>query len=116
MAPNPRVINAYNAMRTLGVSADEVKPVLIKLLNVYDRRWELIEEDNYRTLVDAYFESKEDKVFVNIFDLAVHLYIDLINRPCNFKCFMCLDKLFCDCFIRIYINHLLYLLFWFLLS
>lgn len=62
MAPHPRVIKAYNAMRSLGISDEEVKPVLKNLLQLYDRNWELIEEDNYRTLIDAYFELKEDKV------------------------------------------------------
>ena len=61
-APNPRVIKAYNAMRSLGISDEEVKPVLKNLLQLYDRNWELIEEDNYRTLIDAYVELKEDKV------------------------------------------------------
>ncbi|TKY52093.1 Histone-lysine N-methyltransferase SUVR4 [Spatholobus suberectus] len=61
MASNPRVIKAYDAMRSLGISDEEVKPVLKKLLQLYDRKWELIEEDNYRTLIDAYFELKEDK-------------------------------------------------------
>ncbi|KAL1294300.1 hypothetical protein AAHE18_19G132600 [Arachis hypogaea] len=59
MAPNPRVTNAYNAMRTLGISDDEVRPVLKRLLKVYGNSWELIEEDNYQTLVHAYFESME---------------------------------------------------------
>lgn len=66
MSPNPRVIKAYNAMRALGISENEVKPVLKNLVKVYDRNWELIEEDNYRTLIDAYFELKEDKVSQNI--------------------------------------------------
>ncbi|XP_020981877.1 histone-lysine N-methyltransferase SUVR4 [Arachis duranensis] len=61
MAPNPRVVQAFNAMKALGISAEEVKPVLAELLRVYDKNWELIEEDNYRTLVDAYFDFKEDK-------------------------------------------------------
>ena len=65
MAPNPRVIKAFSAMKALGISIEEAKPVLVQLLRVYDRNWELIEEDNYRTLVDAYFEFKEDKVAPN---------------------------------------------------
>ncbi|XP_020210444.1 probable inactive histone-lysine N-methyltransferase SUVR1 [Cajanus cajan] len=60
MAPNPRVINAYNAMSSLGISVEEVKPVLKRLLQLYQNNWELIEEDNYRTLIDAYFELKEE--------------------------------------------------------
>ncbi|XP_054803699.1 histone-lysine N-methyltransferase SUVR4-like isoform X1 [Prosopis cineraria] len=59
--PNSRVIKAFNAMKDLGISSDEVKPVLQKLLRLYDKNWEYIEEDNYRTLIDAYFELKEDK-------------------------------------------------------
>ncbi|XP_019427771.1 PREDICTED: histone-lysine N-methyltransferase SUVR4 [Lupinus angustifolius] len=61
MAPDPRVAKAFNASRALGISDEEMKPVLKYLLNVYGGKWELIEEDNYRTLVDAYFELKEDK-------------------------------------------------------
>lgn len=57
-----RAIKAYDAMKDLGISKEEVKPVLRNLLKVYDKNWELIEDDNYRTLIDAYFESKEDKV------------------------------------------------------
>ncbi|RYR38904.1 hypothetical protein Ahy_A09g044210 [Arachis hypogaea] len=59
MAPNRRVTNAYNAMRILGISDDEVMPVLKRLLKVYGNSWELIEEDNYQTLIHAYFESME---------------------------------------------------------
>lgn len=57
-----RAVKAYDAMKDLGISKEEVKPVLRNLLKVYDKNWELIEDDNYRTLIDAYFESKEDKV------------------------------------------------------
>ncbi|XP_054816935.1 histone-lysine N-methyltransferase SUVR4-like [Prosopis cineraria] len=59
--PNSRVAKAFNAMNDLGISHDEVKPVLQKLLKLHDENWEYIEEDNYQTLVDAYFEHKEDK-------------------------------------------------------
>ncbi|KAL2325326.1 hypothetical protein Fmac_024384 [Flemingia macrophylla] len=61
MAPNPRFIKAFNAMKSLGISYEEVKPVLKRLLQLYDNNWELIEEDNYRALIDAYFELEEDK-------------------------------------------------------
>ncbi|GAU21877.1 hypothetical protein TSUD_33740 [Trifolium subterraneum] len=61
MSSNPRFINAFNAMETLGISKEEVKPVLRNLLELFDENWELIEDDNYRALIDAYFESKEDK-------------------------------------------------------
>ncbi|CAL0300010.1 unnamed protein product [Lupinus luteus] len=61
MAPDPRVAKAFIASRALGIPDEEMKPVLKYLLKMYDGKWELIEEDNYRTLVDAYFELKEDK-------------------------------------------------------
>ncbi|MED6204514.1 hypothetical protein PIB30_009789 [Stylosanthes scabra] len=61
MAPNPRFTNAYNAMRTLGISDDEVRPILKRLLKEFGSNWELIEEDNYEILLDAYFESLEHK-------------------------------------------------------
>ncbi|KAI9124870.1 hypothetical protein K1719_004197 [Acacia pycnantha] len=65
MAPNatlnPRAAKAFSAMNDLGISRDEVEPVLQELLRLYDKKWEYIEEDNYRTLIDAYFELKEDK-------------------------------------------------------
>lgn len=63
MTNNPRVLKAFKATRALGIPDRLVKPVLKNLLAVYDKNWELIEEDNYRTLVDAYFESQDNKVF-----------------------------------------------------
>lgn len=57
----PRVRKALDAMNALGVSDEEVEPKLKDLLRVY-KNWKYIEDDNYRTLIDAYFESKEAKV------------------------------------------------------
>lgn len=63
MAPkNTRVRAAYLAMRSLGINEDKVKPVLKKLLKLYDKNWELIEEENYRALADAIFEHDDNKV------------------------------------------------------
>ncbi|XP_022005669.1 histone-lysine N-methyltransferase SUVR4 isoform X2 [Helianthus annuus] len=56
-----KVEKAYSAMADLGISTEVVKPVLKNLLNLYDGNWELIEEDKYRTLADAIFESSDDK-------------------------------------------------------
>lgn len=61
MAADPRIVKAFRATRALGIPDKEVKPVLKNLLKVYDNNWELIEEDNFRTLVDAYFEIKEKR-------------------------------------------------------
>lgn len=62
MAPNPRVAAAFRAMKDIGIKEDKVKPVLIKLLKLYEKNWELIEEDNYRALADAIFEEEDTKV------------------------------------------------------
>lgn len=61
---DPRVTKAFSAMRSIGIAPDIVKPVLKHLLKLYDKNWELIEEDNYRTLADAIFESESDKVCI----------------------------------------------------
>ncbi|XP_062148347.1 probable inactive histone-lysine N-methyltransferase SUVR2 isoform X6 [Alnus glutinosa] len=62
MAPNPRVAAAFRAMRDIGIKEDKVKPVLKKLLKLYDKNWELIEEENYRALADAIFEEEDNVV------------------------------------------------------
>ncbi|GLU03718.1 hypothetical protein SLE2022_209040 [Rubroshorea leprosula] len=62
MAPNAKVAQAYRAMRELGISEKTVKPVLKKLLKLYEKNWELIEAENYRALVDAIFEEEDAKV------------------------------------------------------
>ncbi|XP_019440971.1 PREDICTED: probable inactive histone-lysine N-methyltransferase SUVR2 [Lupinus angustifolius] len=62
MAPNPKVVAAFRAMSALGITESQVKPVLKKLLKLYDKNWELIEEENYRALADAIFEAAEHPV------------------------------------------------------
>ncbi|KAI3819541.1 hypothetical protein L1987_13382 [Smallanthus sonchifolius] len=59
MAPNPRVAKAFRAMRDLGIPEEKTKPVLKNLLKIYEKNWELIEEENYRALADAIFDSEE---------------------------------------------------------
>lgn len=59
MPTNPRVGQAFKAMKALGISDDKVKPVLKRLLKLYDKNWEPIEEENYRVLLDAIFETEE---------------------------------------------------------
>ncbi|KAL2941293.1 Histone-lysine N-methyltransferase SUVR4 [Bienertia sinuspersici] len=58
---NPKVDKAFNAMKNLGIARETVKPVLKQLLKLYDRNWEFIEAENYRALLDAIFEQKEEK-------------------------------------------------------
>ncbi|KAI4301040.1 hypothetical protein L6164_034359 [Bauhinia variegata] len=60
MAPNPRVTSAYRAMKVLGIEEVKVKPVLKKLLKLYDKNWELIEAENYRVLADSIFQEEEE--------------------------------------------------------
>ncbi|XP_071708268.1 histone-lysine N-methyltransferase SUVR4-like [Rutidosis leptorrhynchoides] len=56
-----KVANAFRAMRGLGLTSEDIRPVLKHLVKLYDGNWELIEEDNYRTLADAIFQSVDDK-------------------------------------------------------
>ncbi|XP_021280394.1 probable inactive histone-lysine N-methyltransferase SUVR2 isoform X5 [Herrania umbratica] len=62
MAPNPRVVQAFRSMKEIGITEEKVKPVLKKLLKVYDKNWELIAAENYRVLADAIFEEEDSKV------------------------------------------------------
>ncbi|XP_058767004.1 histone-lysine N-methyltransferase SUVR4-like [Vicia villosa] len=59
--PNPKVIAAFRAMTNLGIHESKVKPVLKKLIKLYEGNWELIEEENYRALVDAIFEEEDNQ-------------------------------------------------------
>ncbi|GJZ28554.1 probable inactive histone-lysine N-methyltransferase SUVR2 [Tanacetum coccineum] len=59
MAPNPRVVKVFRAMKDLGIPEKKTKPVLKNLLKIYENNWELIEEDNYRALSNAIFDSED---------------------------------------------------------
>ncbi|KAF8104455.1 hypothetical protein N665_0172s0085 [Sinapis alba] len=59
MAPNAHIKKAYKAMKDLGIEDAQIKPVLKNLLILYDKKWDLIAEDNYRALADAIFDSQE---------------------------------------------------------
>ncbi|XP_071690171.1 probable inactive histone-lysine N-methyltransferase SUVR2 [Rutidosis leptorrhynchoides] len=61
MAPNPQVAKAFRAMRAIGIREETTKPVLKKLVKLYDRNWELIEQENYRVLADAIFDYEEEQ-------------------------------------------------------
>lgn len=63
MPPNSRVAKSFHAMKAIGVSEDKVQPVLKNLLRLFDKNWELIEEENYRALADAIFEREEAEVW-----------------------------------------------------
>ncbi|KAK7267443.1 hypothetical protein RIF29_20117 [Crotalaria pallida] len=59
MAKDPKARAAMIAMQALGITSAQVKPVLKKLLKLYDKNWELIEAENYRALIDAIFDGDE---------------------------------------------------------
>ncbi|XP_031736404.1 histone-lysine N-methyltransferase SUVR4 [Cucumis sativus] len=61
MSSKKKISMAFSATRSLGIPDDQIKPILRDLLKMYDGNWKLIEEDNYRTLLDAYFEHKENE-------------------------------------------------------
>lgn len=48
-------------MKDLGIPEEKTKPVLKRLLKLYDKNWELIEEENYRALADAIFDTQESE-------------------------------------------------------
>ncbi|KAE8673105.1 Set domain protein [Hibiscus syriacus] len=62
MTPKPRVVQAFRSMKEIGISDEKVKPVLKKLLKLYEKNWELIESENYRVLADAIFEEEDSKL------------------------------------------------------
>ncbi|KAJ0078273.1 hypothetical protein Patl1_37403 [Pistacia atlantica] len=62
IAPNRIVLKAFKAMKAIGISENKAKPVLQKLLKLYEKNWKLIEEENYRALADASFEEEDAKV------------------------------------------------------
>uniref|UniRef100_A0A2C9VG59 SET domain-containing protein n=1 Tax=Manihot esculenta TaxID=3983 RepID=A0A2C9VG59_MANES len=68
-----RVYNAFKATRALGIPDEEVKPVLKKLLKVYDKNWELIEAEDYRALIDSYFELRETENNVTHYLASQHI-------------------------------------------
>ncbi|KAK9944999.1 hypothetical protein M0R45_010532 [Rubus argutus] len=61
MSRNPQVRKAFAAMSAIGISEEQVKPVLKNLLRLYDKDWSLIEAEEYRALADAIFEAEDAK-------------------------------------------------------
>ncbi|KAF3791913.1 hypothetical protein EJ110_NYTH13142 [Nymphaea thermarum] len=47
MAPHSRFNSVVQAMRDIGIPSKTMKPVLRKLLELYDDNWALIEEEIY---------------------------------------------------------------------
>jgi hypothetical protein len=87
MAPTPpsknQIANAYKAANVLGIRTEDIKPVLKDLYNVFNKNWEYIEADNYRVLIDTYFESKENEVVpldYFLLGLYVCIYVSVGNE------------------------------------
>lgn len=59
MAPGQKVKAAFKAMKDIGIPEEKTKPALKKLLKLFDKNWDLIEEENYRVLADAIFEYED---------------------------------------------------------
>ncbi|KAK8532479.1 hypothetical protein V6N12_053919 [Hibiscus sabdariffa] len=79
MAPNPRVVQAFRSMKEIGISEEKVKPVLKKLLKLYDKNWELIESENYRVLADAIFEEEDSKVHFPFLSILLKFQVSSLD-------------------------------------
>lgn len=64
MAPGQKVKAAFKAMKDIGIPEEKTKPALKKLLKLFDKNWDLIEEENYRVLADAIFEYEDTEVSI----------------------------------------------------
>lgn len=62
--PSPQVAKAFQAMTAIGLTEQQIKPVLKNLLKLYNKDWSLIEAEEYRALADAIFEAEDAKVCV----------------------------------------------------
>lgn len=85
-----RAASAFRSMKAIGISEDKAKPVLKKLLKLYDNNWALIEEENYRVLADAIFDRDELEVSVAglyYFQVLCPLLILLIHICLFFELF-----------------------------
>ncbi|CAN4120658.1 unnamed protein product [Withania somnifera] len=58
---NSKVTKACEAMKVFGYSEKVVKPILRNLLNLYNKKWELIEDENYFVLLESIMDSEESK-------------------------------------------------------
>jgi len=75
--PNSKVAAALQAMTVFGIPKAKVKQVLKKLLKLYYKNWQCIEEENYRALLDAIFEKGDG------FEVFFSLYFYPCPLPCG---------------------------------
>ncbi|KAF3777883.1 hypothetical protein EJ110_NYTH44810 [Nymphaea thermarum] len=75
MAPHSWFKSAVQAMRDIGIPSKTVKPVLRKLLELYDDNWPLIVEESYRALADAIFEQQDSQMPMHSFRVIVFRFL-----------------------------------------
>ncbi|KAK9991699.1 hypothetical protein SO802_026684 [Lithocarpus litseifolius] len=61
MPPKRKVTVACKAMKSIGFPESEVKPVLNRLLELSDYNWGYIENDEYRALIEALLQKKQEQ-------------------------------------------------------
>ncbi|KAJ4821936.1 hypothetical protein Tsubulata_042933 [Turnera subulata] len=61
MDKKEKVLKALETTRALNLPDKEVLDVLKQLWKVFDKKWDLIEAEGYRALVDAFFEKRQRK-------------------------------------------------------
>lgn len=106
MAPNPKVAKACKAMKDMGISQETGKAVLKRLLKLYDNKWNLIEDENYRVLLDSVFEYEEAKVQY-LCSYTIYFFLKTKgkrNKSCNL--FIQRHFIFClyQCFLPLTFN------------
>ncbi|GER52234.1 histone-lysine N-methyltransferase SUVR4 [Striga asiatica] len=61
MPPKQNYTKAYKAMKGMGYSQSIVRPIVKQLLTLYEDNWTLIEDDNYKVLIEAILDSEDNK-------------------------------------------------------
>ncbi|KAL5702423.1 hypothetical protein ACHQM5_027645 [Ranunculus cassubicifolius] len=62
-----RAAKALNALNDFGIDEKRAKPILKRLLKLYDKNWEPIDDENYRVLIDTIFEQEIEVCFLTYF-------------------------------------------------
>lgn len=81
MAPSretkEHLANAYKAAKAWGISKEEIKPVLRNLFQAVGGRWEDIEPDDYKIVVETYFESNRKVVPLQCYVCVCGIYVSV---------------------------------------
>lgn len=80
MAPSQKVKAAFKAMKDIGIPEEKTKPALKKLLTLFEKNWDLIEEENYRVLADTIFEYEDSEVFILFLPLNILVLSSSLHR------------------------------------